>query len=76
MIPIGQFSKAQIAITDDADWASVLTKVLKKKVFHRNINGELSSEQADTVLPNPEILCSRLLSSGKIWEEDGGSIFL
>jgi len=35
-----------------------------------------SSEQEDTVLPNPEILYSRLLSTGKIWEEDGGSIHL
>jgi len=32
------------------------------------------SAQEDTVLPSPEVLCSRLLSSGKIREEDGGSI--
>jgi len=35
-----------------------------------------SSEQEDTVLPSPEVLCSRLLSPGKIWEEGGESTFL
>jgi len=35
-----------------------------------------SSEQEDTVFPSPEVLCSRLLSSGRIREEDGGSTIL
>jgi len=57
---------------DDADWISVLTKVFR---FVRIQKSNSYCEQEDAILPSPEDLCARLMSSRKIREKDGGSIF-
>lgn len=58
-----------MVITQDSDWISVLTDV---RIPHRTMtSSHIKNYQEDSALPKPEILCTRILDSHEVCENDG-----